>query len=173
MMSVFCEDSGKPYQMQNLLNAFYRSTPAALLIIALALAATGCSSLRFPGVFRIDVGQGNLITKEMLDKLRVGMTPRQVEYVMGSPMIADTFHPERWDYIYSLETGKGILVQNQLTLFFENERLAQIDTSRYKDPEALRNDLLQQMGIELPKPTDEAENTAPEEKKDQAENKEA
>ena len=167
MMSVFCEDSGKPYQMQNLLNAFYRSSPAALLIIALTLATSGCSSLRFPGVFRIDVGQGNLITKEMLDKLRVGMTPRQVEYVMGTPMIADTFHPERWDYIYSLETGKGILVQNQLTLFFENERLAIIDTSRYKDPEALRNDLLQQMGIEIPK-TDEAEKAKPEEKPDQA-----
>ena len=167
MMSVFCEDSGKPYQMQNLLNAFYRSSPAALLIIALTLATSGCSSLRFPGVFRIDVGQGNLITKEMLDKLRVGMTPRQVEYVMGTPMIADTFHPERWDYIYSLETGKGILVQNQLTLFFENERLAKIDTSRYKDPEALRNDLLQQMGIEIPK-TDEAEKAKPEEKPDQA-----
>lgn len=168
MMSVFCEDSGKPYQMQNLLNAFYRSSPAALLIIALTLATSGCSSLRFPGVFRIDVGQGNLITKEMLDKLRVGMTPRQVEYVMGAPMVADTFHPERWDYIYSLETGKGILVQNQLTLFFENERLAKIDTSRYKDPEALRNDLLQQMGIEIPKPVDEAENAKPEEKPDQA-----
>lgn len=153
--------------MQNLLNAFYRSSPAALLIIALTLATSGCSSLRFPGVFRIDVGQGNLITKEMLDKLRVGMTPRQVEYVMGTPMIADTFHPERWDYIYSLETGKGILVQNQLTLFFENERLAIIDTSRYKDPEALRNDLLQQMGIEIPK-TDEAEKAKPEEKPDQA-----
>ncbi|WP_290578896.1 outer membrane protein assembly factor BamE [Ketobacter sp.] len=136
--------------MQNLLNAFRRSKPAALLIIVVAVAMTGCSSLRFPGVFRIDVGQGNLITKEMLDKLRVGMTPRQVEYVMGSPMIADTFHPNRWDYMYSLETGKGILVQNQLTLFFENERLAKIDTSRYKDPEALRNDLLKQMGIELP-----------------------
>ncbi|MEE2730929.1 MAG: outer membrane protein assembly factor BamE [Pseudomonadota bacterium] len=148
--------------MQNLLNAFRRSKPAALLIIVVAVAITGCSSLRFPGVFRIDVGQGNLITKEMLDKLRVGMTPRQVEYVMGSPMIADTFHPNRWDYMYSLETGKGILVQNQLTLFFENERLAKIDTSRYKDPEALRNDLLKQMGIELPKqqtPAGESENT--------------
>ncbi len=137
--------------MQNLLNAFRRGTPAVLLILAISLASTSCSSLRFPGVYRIDVGQGNLITKEMLDKLRLGMTPRQVEYVMGSPMIADTFHPERWDYIYSLETGKGILVQNQLTLYFENERLAQIDTSRYKDPEALRNDLLRQMDIELPK----------------------
>ena len=171
MMSVFCEDSGKPYQMQNLLNAFRRGTPAALLILIVSLAATGCSSLRFPGVYRIDVGQGNLITKEMLDKLRVGMTPRQVEYVMGSPMIADTFHPERWDYIYSLETGKGILVQNQLTLYFENERLAKIDTSRYKDPEEIRKDLFRQMGIEIPN-AEEPEKPK-EEKPDQAESTEA
>lgn len=161
MMFVFCEDSGKPNQMQNLLNCL-RSTMKipALILLAAALLASGCSSLRFPGVFRIDVGQGNLITKEMIDKLRVGMTPRQVEYVMGSAMITDTFHPDRWDYLYSLETGKGILVQNQLTLYFDNERLARIDTSRYKDPEALRNDLLKQMGLPVPPanaPVDDSE----------------
>ena len=138
--------------MQNLLNAFRSGRHAATLILLVAtLLAGGCSSLRYPGVCRIDVAQGNLITKEMVDKLRVGMTPRQVEYVMGSPMVADTFHPNRWDYIYSLETGKGIQIQNQLTLFFNNERLARIDTSRYKDPEQLRNDLLQQMGLPVPR----------------------
>lgn len=137
--------------MQNLLNCLRsRLTLPALTIVLAAMLATGCSSVRFPGVFRIDVGQGNLITKEMIDKLRVGMTPRQVEYVMGSAMITDTFHPDRWDYLYSLETGKGIMMQNQLTLYFENERLARIDTARYKDPEQLRNDLLEQMGLPVP-----------------------
>lgn len=126
--------------------------PAALIFAAITMIS-GCSSLRFPGVYRIDIGQGNLITKEMIDKLKVGMTPRQVEYVMGSPMIADTFHPDRWDYLYSLETGTGILVQNQLTLYFENERLSRIDESRYKDPDKLRNDLLKQMGLPVPDET--------------------
>lgn len=145
--------------MQNLLNCLRsRLTLPALTIVLAAMLATGCSSVRFPGVFRIDVGQGNLITKEMIDKLRVGMTPRQVEYVMGSAMITDTFHPDRWDYLYSLETGKGIMMQNQLTLYFENERLARIDTARYKDPEQLRNDLLEQMGLPVPPPN----TTAPE-----------
>ena len=91
--------------MQKLLSPLHLS---AILLLAGLLVTAGCSSMRFPGVYRIDVGQGNLITEEMLDKLRVGMTPRQVEYVMGSPMITDTFHPDRWDYFYSLETGKGI-----------------------------------------------------------------
>lgn len=152
--------------MQNLLNAFRRGKmTAALILLTITLVGTGCSSLRFPGVYRIDVGQGNLITKDMIDKLRVGMTPRQVEYVMGSAMVADTFHPNRWDYIYSLETGKGITMQNQLTLYFNNERLAKIDTSRYKDPEQLRNDLLEQMGLPVPPtkkaPADDAPATEP------------
>lgn len=137
-----------------------------LLVILLVLSTTlsaGCGSLRFPGVFRIDVGQGNLITKDMVDKLRVGMTPRQVRYVMGSPMIADTFNPNRWDYLYNLETGKGLLVENHLVLYFEGERLARIDTTEYKDPEQLRNHLLKQMGIEIPKPKPDAEAAEPEE----------
>lgn len=161
MMFVFCEDSGKTYQMQNLLNSLHALQKAFVpaLLVATLLTA-GCSSLRFPGVFRIDVGQGNLITKDMIDKLRLGMTPRQVEYVMGSAMLADTFHPDRWDYLYSLETGKGLMVQNQLTLYFDNERLAKIDTSRYKDPEALRNDLLKQMGLPVP-PAGPAEGDQP------------
>jgi len=141
--------------MQKLLNALPAPAKIALpLLLISALITTGCSSMRFPGVYRIDVAQGNILTKDMVDKLRLGMTPRQVQYVMGSPMIWDTFHPGRWDYLYSLETGKGLMIQNQLTLYFENERLAKIDTARYKDPDQLRNDLLQQMGLPVPDATD-------------------
>jgi outer membrane protein assembly factor BamE len=135
-----------------------------LLVFSLVPATfitSGCESLRFPGVFRIDVGQGNLITKEMVDKLRLGMTPRQVHYVMGSPMIADTFHPDRWDYLYNLETGKGIFIENHLVLYFEGERLARIDNTEYKDPEQLRNDLMKQLGIDIKQPTTESGTAAP------------
>lgn len=116
-------------------------------LIPIYTAISACSTLRFPGVFRIDIGQGNLITKDMVDKLRVGMTPRQVRYVMGSPMIADTFHPERWDYLYNLETGKGLLIENHLVLYFEGERLARIDNSEYRNPDQLREDLIRQLGL--------------------------
>lgn len=140
--------------MQNLLR---------ILLIFTAVSTAACSSLRFPGVFRIDVGQGNLITKDMVDKLRVGMTPRQVRYVMGSPMIDDTFHPDRWDYLYNLETGKGLLLENHLVLYFEGERLARIDKSEYKDPDQLRNDLLKQLGIKAPKNTTSTGEPVPQE----------
>ena len=137
-----------------------------LLIILLVFGATllsGCGSLRFPGVFRIDVGQGNLITKDMVEKLRVGMTPRQVRYVMGSPMIADTFNPERWDYLYNLETGKGLVVENHLVLYFDGERLARIDNSEYKNPDQLRDEVLKQMGIEIKQPKTETGEPVPQE----------
>ncbi len=130
-------------------------------LIPVCISVSACSSLRFPGVFRIDVGQGNLITKDMVDKLRVGMTPRQVKYVMGSPMIADTFHPDRWDYLYNLETGKGIFIENHLVLYFEGERLARIDNTEYRDPDQLRNDLIKQLGIEIKQDTTETGTPAP------------
>ncbi len=154
MIIAFCEDSGKQNQMQNLLRQI--RLPALIVVMA-ATVLSGCSSLRFPGVYRIDIGQGNLITKEMIEKLKLGMTPRQVQYVMGSPMIADTFHANRWDYMYSLETGTGIQVKNQITLYFENERLAKIDDSLYKDPDQLRNDLLKQMGLPIAPKSGEAQ----------------
>lgn len=129
--------------MQKMLKLFHSTS---LLVCVLAVSVTSCSSLRFPGVYRIDVAQGNLLTEEMTDKLRIGMSPKQVEYVMGSPMIADTFHPNRWDYVYSLETGSGIKIDNRLSLHFENDRLAKINDERYRNPNAVRDDMLKQMG---------------------------
>jgi outer membrane protein assembly factor BamE len=97
----------------------------------------------------------------MVEKLRVGMTPRQVRYVMGSPMIADPFNPDRWDYLYNLETGKGLMIENHLVLYFEGERLARIDNTEYKDPDALRADLLQQLGIKIEQPAEQTDAVKP------------
>lgn len=126
--------------MQSLVKLF-KSLQKLLIISLCATAVAGCSSIRFPGVFRIDIGQGNIITADMIEKLKVGMTKRQVEYVMGSAMIQDPFSPERWDYVYSYETGKGSFVENKLTLYFEADRLQRIDDSRLKDPEKVREQL--------------------------------
>ncbi|OUS28486.1 hypothetical protein A9Q99_13305 [Gammaproteobacteria bacterium 45_16_T64] len=109
------------------------------------LALSGCSGLRFPGVFRIDIGQGNIISEGAREKLKLGMTPRQVEYVLGSPVIKDPLHPGRWDYIYNYESGKGGFVENRLTLFFGNERLEKIDDSQFRNPEAVTEDLKSQI----------------------------
>lgn len=94
---------------------------------ALLLAISACSSLEFPGVYRVSVQQGNIVDKEMLDQLEVGMTQRQVRFVMGTPMIQDTFNPDRWDYYYSLRSGGNKLVTRHITLTFDGDVLAAID----------------------------------------------
>ena len=114
-----------------------------LVISLLTLAA--CSSLRFPGVFRIDIGQGNIITEGAREKLKLGMTPQQVEYVLGAPLIKDPLHPGRWDYIYNYESGKGGFVENRLTLYFDGSRLNKIDDSQFKQPADVTNNLQDQI----------------------------
>jgi len=108
-----------------------QSNPAVLLRVAIlilgSLGFTGCESFRFPGVFKIDVAQGNIVTKDMLQKLKPGMTKGQVRYVMGSPLISDTFHPNRWDYFYSLRQGDKDPVTKHVSLYFENEQFSHFE----------------------------------------------
>ncbi len=94
------------------------------LIIAITLSA--CSSFGFPGVYRIEIQQGNIIDKEDVDELRIGMTTSQVQYLMGSPLISDPFHQNRWDYFYSFRDGDGNTKQKRLTLTFEADLLKYI-----------------------------------------------
>jgi outer membrane protein assembly factor BamE len=98
-----------------------------LTLGALLLALAGCSSLKFPGVYRISVQQGNIVDQDMRSKLEPGMTRRQVRFVMGSPLIEDTFNPNRWDYYYSLRTGDNELIRKHLTLTFDGDVLASIE----------------------------------------------
>ncbi len=79
-------------------------TTASLLFLCFFLAS--CSNLRFPGVYKIDVAQGNIVTQDLLDKLETGMRPNQVKYILGAPLIEDTFNEHRWDYYYSMKTGR-------------------------------------------------------------------
>ncbi|MDN5752472.1 MAG: outer membrane protein assembly factor BamE [Nitrosospira sp.] len=98
--------------------------PTLLVLLLLA----GCSSV--PSLFyRIEIQQGNVITQELVDKLKPGMTKAQVRFVLGSPMISDAFHPNRWDYVYRLEQEGVLVEQRQLTVFFNDDKLVRIDGS--------------------------------------------
>ncbi|SFO40197.1 Beta-barrel assembly machine subunit BamE [Pseudomonas sp. NFACC24-1] len=79
------------------------------------LALAGCS---FPGVYKIDIQQGNVVTQDMIDQLRPGMTRRQVRFIMGNPLLTDTFHADRWDYLYSLQPGGGERQQERISVIF-------------------------------------------------------
>ena len=97
---------------------------ASLACLALTLAACGnVSTLDFPGVYKIGIPQGNIITQEMVDQLRPGMTKRQVIFVMGTPLVRDPFNQDRWDYIYSFQPGGGERGQESISVFFEDDAL--------------------------------------------------
>ena len=95
-----------------------------LFLSLVAIALSGCSSWGFPGVYKINVEQGNIVTSEMVDQLKPGMSRRQVRYILGTPLLEDSFDPERWDYIYTLRNGDTLLVENRLSIFFEGDSMA-------------------------------------------------
>ena len=100
----------------------------SLLALSLSgLSACGGNILQFPGVYKIDILQGNIITQDMVDQLRPGMTKRQVIFVMGTPLVADPFHQDRWDYVYNYQPGGGERVGEHLTVFFENDALVRLE----------------------------------------------
>lgn len=92
---------------------------------------TGCANstdggsklISFPGAYKIDIQQGNVVTQSMVDQLELGMTRAQVQYIMGTPLLQDTFDRNRWDYVYSHQPGDKAREQRTVTLFFDNDRL--------------------------------------------------
>jgi len=101
----------KPYQTAAL--------PAFALLMSLALA--GC-------VYRIDIQQGNLLDDTDIAEVEVGMTRSQVQFLLGTPMIADSFHRDRWDYAYYLRRGRSRDIEERwIVVFFENDRVARIN----------------------------------------------
>ena len=85
---------------------------------------------------KIDVQQGNVLTKEMLAKLSVGMNELQVMSVMGSPMVIDPFHKDRWDYVYSMKLGdSGKSQYSYVTLLFKDRILTSVDVHAEPLPE--------------------------------------
>jgi len=81
------------------MSAFSRATLSLVLILGVVLGSAGC-------VYRPTIQQGNLLKSEDVDQVTVGMTRSQVRYLLGTPMLADPFDPQRWDYIYTLQRGR-------------------------------------------------------------------
>src|SRR5690606_41563395 len=77
----------------------------------------------FRGVYKSGIRQGNVVTQEMVDQLRPGMPTRQVRFIMGTPLIQETFEPNPWDYLYSMQSGHNPREQERISLMFENDRL--------------------------------------------------
>ena len=93
-----------------------------------SLTLVSCSTIlnNLPGVYTLEIQQGNIIDQAMIDQLRPGMNKRQVLYIMGSPMLDDVFHKNRWDYLYSDQPSGEDRVQKRIAISFENDQIAGI-----------------------------------------------
>jgi len=79
-----------------------------------------------PFVYRVDVQQGNVVDQAMINKLKPGMDKKQVRFIMGTPLLQDPFHSNRWDYLYSYEPGGGKRIQRHITLHFKDDKLSRV-----------------------------------------------
>jgi outer membrane protein assembly factor BamE len=98
---------------------------SCILAVAASLTLASCTTIltNLPGVYTVDVQQGNIVDQSMIDQLRPNMNKRQVLYIMGSPMLTDFFHQKRWDYLYSAQIDGGDRQQKRISLFFNNDQL--------------------------------------------------
>ncbi len=94
-------------------------------ILALLIAAftNGCSYLKYPDIHKVTVQQGNIVKQDMVDKLRPGMTRSQVRYILGTPLLMDTFDQDRWDYYYSIKRPGRKERRRKITVFFDGNTL--------------------------------------------------
>ena len=79
------------------------------------------------GPHKIDIQQGNYVTQDMVAKLKPGMTRSQVRFALGTPLIVDPFHADRWDYVYVLQKGGRVVEQRRIVVVFQDDKLLRIE----------------------------------------------
>jgi len=98
----------------------------SLTLAAVIATLTGCGVAPLLTVYRIDIQQGNVITQEQLAALERGMEKRKVRFILGTPLLADTFNQDRWDYYYSLDRRGEERVQRVISVFFDGDQLVRV-----------------------------------------------
>ena len=106
-----------------------RHAASAVVAIALAALVAGCGVPRALGIapYKIEIQQGNFISQEMTSQLKEGMSKDQVRQIMGTPLLVDAFHNERWDYVYTRSTADGRREKRKMAIFFEDGKVARFD----------------------------------------------
>ncbi len=99
-----------------------------LTILLLIILTQAC-------VYQANLAQGNFVEKEDLDQVEIGMTRSQVRFLLGTPMIDDPFHQDRWDYIYYLKIGRDkAIFKTWVSIFFENDSVSEINKNQKLNP---------------------------------------
>ncbi len=115
-----------PLQMMKVNDPMMRKTLALIIILSPLFA---CSTLEFPGVYKLPIEQGNIVTEEMVSQLEPGMSTGQVEFVLGTPLSRDSFASDRWDYLYVLRKPDDTVEKQRLTVYFDNGALSHYEST--------------------------------------------
>lgn len=102
---------------------------SATVVASLAFSAAllpGCSVTKYLDPYLVDIRQGNYVTQDMMGQLKPGMNKDQVRFVLGTPLIADVFHADRWDYLYRFKPGRGEVQQRHVSVFFDQGKLVRV-----------------------------------------------
>lgn len=131
------------------------------LAVIVATSLTACSSFRFPGVYKVGIQQGHIITEEMVSQLKLGMSKRQVRFVLGNSLVPNPFNDDRWDYPYSVRRGsQGKITQYLYTVYFENDKLVKTEGDYLPGKAPLSDEkskkYLEDMNRDVPVPTEES-----------------
>lgn len=137
--------------------------------VAATLFGTGCSTVgdglksldsvtriipnaldELPLVYRPEIQQGNVVTQEQVNELKPGMSKRQVRFLLGSPMLTDVFHNDRWDYAYTFGTGSKPKDMRRVTVFFEQDRLTRISGDLRPQAESEREEPKKEILVTVP-----------------------
>ena len=99
-----------------------------MLLAAAVLVLAGCSSISdLLDAYTIDIQQGNYVSQEMVSRLKPGMSKEQVRFVMGTPLLTDIFHANRWDYVYYHKIPGGKTVERKLAVLFKDGKLDRLE----------------------------------------------
>ena len=103
------------------------------LLIRFSILATGI--FLSACIYRIDIQQGNLLEEDVIDQVEVGMTRSQVQFLLGSPMVEDSFHQDRWDYTYFLKLGRSRDIDRRwMIVHFQGDRVITIERDAVIEP---------------------------------------
>ena len=108
---------------------------APLLVLFATLGLSGCNWFPSLGVYKLDINQGNYVTQDMVERLKVGQTRQQVKSAVGTPLLADPFHADRWDYVYEF-ARQGRTLERRFTVYFVDDKLARWEGDEMPPPPA-------------------------------------
>ena len=98
-----------------------------VLLVAASLALAGCASLsHWLESYTVDIQQGNYLSQDMVSQLKPGMSKEQVRFVLGTPLLTDIFHADRWDYVYYHKIRGGKTETRGLAVFFKDGKLVRV-----------------------------------------------